>query len=59
MPARVLVVDDNVDAANTLAMVLDTLGLERRVENDGASALRAADEFMPHGHCFFWQPDVL
>jgi signal transduction histidine kinase/CheY-like chemotaxis protein len=45
---RALVVDDNVDAANTLAMVLDTLGLERRVENDGASALRAADEFMPH-----------
>jgi len=42
------VVDDNVDAANTLAMVLDTLGLERRVENDGASALLAADEFMPH-----------
>jgi two-component system, sensor histidine kinase len=45
---RVLVVDDNVDAANTLAMVLDTLDLERRVENDGVSALRAADEFMPH-----------
>ena len=45
---RALVVDDNADAANTLAMVLDTLGLERRVENDGASALRAADEFMPH-----------
>ena len=45
---RALVVDDNVDAANTLAMVLDTLGVERRVENDGASALRAADEFMPH-----------
>jgi len=45
---RALVVDDNIDAANTLAMVLDTLGLERRVENDGASALRAADEFMPH-----------
>jgi CheY-like chemotaxis protein len=45
---RALVVDDNVDAANTLAMVLDTLGLERRVENDGASALRAVDEFMPH-----------
>jgi signal transduction histidine kinase len=45
---RALVVDDNVDAANTLAMVLDTLGLERRVENDGASALRVADEFMPH-----------
>jgi signal transduction histidine kinase/CheY-like chemotaxis protein len=45
---RVLVVDDNVDAASTLAMVLDTLGLERRIENDGASALRAADEFEPH-----------
>ena len=45
---RVLVVDDNVDAASTLAMVMDTLNLERRIEHDGASALRAADEFMPH-----------
>jgi CheY-like chemotaxis protein len=44
----VLVVDDNVDAASTLAMVMDTLNLERRIEHDGASALRAADEFMPH-----------
>ena len=45
---RALVVDDNVDAANTLGLVLDTLGLERRIEHDGASALRAADEFKPH-----------
>jgi CheY-like chemotaxis protein len=45
---RVLVVDDNVDAASTLAMVMDTQHLERRIEHDGASALRAADEFMPH-----------
>ena len=45
---RVLVVDDNVDAASTLGLVLDTLGLERRIEHDGVSALRAADEFKPH-----------
>jgi CheY-like chemotaxis protein len=41
-------VDDNVDAASTLAMVLDTLDVERRIENNGASALRTAEEFAPH-----------
>jgi signal transduction histidine kinase/CheY-like chemotaxis protein len=45
---RILVVDDNVDAASTLAMVLDTLDVERRIENNGASALRTAEEFAPH-----------
>jgi two-component system, sensor histidine kinase len=51
MPAgvfRVLVVDDNVDAANSLAMVLDTLGIERRVAHDGSTALQLARSFDPH-----------
>jgi PAS domain S-box-containing protein len=44
---RVLVVDDNVDAASTLAMLLESLGHETRVVHDGASALRAVVEFRP------------
>jgi PAS domain S-box-containing protein len=44
---RVLVVDDNLDTANTLQLLLRSLGHETRVANDGANALRAADEFHP------------
>lgn len=46
-PARVLVVDDNVDAATSLAMVLESIGLPHRVAHDGNSALREAAEFAP------------
>lgn len=45
---RVLIVDDNVDAALSLAMVLDTLGIERAVVHDGPSALAILDTFWPH-----------
>ena len=44
---RVLVVDDNVDAARMLEMLLRSLGHETRVEHDGIAALRAAQEFRP------------
>jgi signal transduction histidine kinase/ActR/RegA family two-component response regulator len=44
---RVLLVDDNEDAANSLAMLLDAEGIEHRVVHDGPSALVAADEFRP------------
>jgi CheY-like chemotaxis protein/two-component sensor histidine kinase len=44
---RVLVVDDNVDAADTLAIVLRLEGCETRVEYTAQSALRAADDFRP------------
>jgi PAS domain S-box-containing protein len=44
---RVLVVDDNVDAANSLTLLLQSLGHETRVAHDGPSALTAADEFHP------------
>ena len=44
---RVLVVDDNVDAASTLDLLLRMLGHETRVVHDGHHALRAADEFRP------------
>jgi len=44
----VLVVDDNVDAANSLVMVLDALGIERRVAHDGPTGLQLARSFDPH-----------
>jgi two-component system, chemotaxis family, sensor kinase Cph1 len=44
---RVLVVDDNVDAAQSLAMFLEILGHEVRVAHDGPSALALASGFTP------------
>jgi signal transduction histidine kinase len=44
---RVLVADDNVDAAATLAMLLQTLGYEVREVHDGAAAVAAVAEFRP------------
>ena len=44
---RVLVVDDNVDAANSIAKVLRLFGHEVRCEYDGQSALAAAREYDP------------
>jgi PAS domain S-box-containing protein len=44
---RVLVVDDNHDAADALAMLLDALGHETHVAYDGQSALELADRFRP------------
>jgi CheY-like chemotaxis protein len=46
-PRRVLVVDDNVDAADTLAEALRHAGHEVREEYDGPSALGAAKQFQP------------
>ena len=45
---RVLVVDDNADAAESLALLLHTAGAEVRIANDGPAGLQAADEFRPH-----------
>jgi signal transduction histidine kinase/DNA-binding response OmpR family regulator len=44
---RILVVDDNVDGARSLAMLLRLGGNEVRVAHDGPSALEAAAEFRP------------
>ena len=44
---RVLVVDDNVDAALTLSMILEASGHTTRVAHDGVAALQAAAEFRP------------
>jgi len=44
---RVLVADDNVDAAQSLAMLLDLMGHESRVADNGIEALATAREFRP------------
>jgi signal transduction histidine kinase/ActR/RegA family two-component response regulator len=44
---RILVVDDNHDAADSLSMVLELAGHAVRVAYDGTSALAAARAFLP------------
>ncbi len=44
---RVLVVDDNHDAADSLALLLQILGAEVRVAYDGPEALRTAASYRP------------
>jgi CheY-like chemotaxis protein len=44
---RVLVVDDNEDAGDSLAQILSMLGAEVRVARDGHGALAAFPEFAP------------
>jgi len=45
---RVLVVDDNRDAALMLAEAMDSFGYDARVASDGPAALEAATRFNPH-----------
>jgi CheY-like chemotaxis protein len=44
---RVLIVDDNRDAADSLGVVLALHGMETQTAYDGESALEALDEFRP------------
>jgi nitrogen-specific signal transduction histidine kinase len=44
---RVLVVDDNVDSAESLALLVRTCGHEVRTAHDGPTALEAAIDFRP------------
>jgi CheY-like chemotaxis protein len=44
---RILVVDDNQDAAATLALMLDLMGNETRTAHDGLEALAAGAAFRP------------
>ncbi len=44
---RILVVDDNRDSAQTLAMLLKITGNETRLAHDGLEAVAAATEFRP------------
>jgi two-component system, chemotaxis family, CheB/CheR fusion protein len=45
---RVLCVDDNHDAAESLALLLRLVGLQAEAAFDGPSALRTAAWFLPH-----------
>ncbi len=44
---RILVVDDNQDAATSMAMMLELLGSEVRIASDGLEAVERAEEFRP------------
>ncbi|MFT3859586.1 MAG: response regulator [Aquabacterium sp.] len=44
---RVLIVDDNADAAESVAMVLDLHGHEVKAVGDGAQALASLEQFSP------------
>jgi len=44
---RILVVDDNADAADSLAMLLQVRGEDVRIAYDGAEALEAEEAFRP------------
>lgn len=45
---RILVVDDNRDAAESLAMLLKIMGNNVRTASDGERGVQAASEFRPH-----------
>lgn len=47
-PRRVLIADDNEDAATSLALFLEMAGHETRVASSGAQAITIAQAFMPH-----------
>jgi CheY-like chemotaxis protein len=48
VPARILVADDNRDAATSLATLLQLDGHETCVANDGMQAFATAESFRPH-----------
>jgi PAS domain S-box-containing protein len=45
---KVLIADDNHDAAVTLSMLLQAMGHDTRVAHDGVEALEVAEDFHPH-----------
>lgn len=46
-PRRVLVVDDNVDSATSLTMLLQSMGFEAESAHDGVEALEAVERLAP------------
>jgi two-component system, chemotaxis family, CheB/CheR fusion protein len=44
---RILIVDDNVDAAESLALLLTLKGFETKVAFDGEEAIRISETFLP------------
>ncbi len=46
-PQRILIVDDNVDAASMMALLLGKMGHELRIANNGEEALTVGAELLP------------
>lgn len=46
-PTRILVVEDNLDAANGIAMLLSTSGFDVRIAHDGKAGISLARSFQP------------
>jgi signal transduction histidine kinase len=46
-PLRVLVVDDNLEVAQTIGWMLEAMGHDHHIVHDGRQALREAKEFRP------------
>jgi PAS domain S-box-containing protein len=44
---RVLIADDNIDAASSLSLILQVMGNDVRVAHDGLEALAVAESFQP------------
>ena len=47
-PFRILLIDDNEDANESMGSLLELLGYEVRMARDGETGLQAAQEFQPH-----------
>jgi CheY-like chemotaxis protein len=47
-PRRVLVVDDNIDAAESLSLLLQADGHQTEMAHDGLTAVAATQRFVPH-----------
>jgi CheY-like chemotaxis protein len=45
---RILLVDDNADAASALALLLETLGHKVQVAHSGSAALARLDDYRPN-----------
>jgi CheY-like chemotaxis protein len=48
VPLRILVVDDNIDAAESMSFFLEQAGHEVRTAHDGLAAVAAAEQFRPY-----------
>jgi DNA-binding response OmpR family regulator len=47
-PARILLVDDNLESAELLQMLLEIDGYESRIASNGVDGLEVARSFLPH-----------
>ena len=46
-PRRILVVDDSMDSAESLSLLLGSTGNDTRIANDGVEAIELAQQFRP------------